>query len=266
MTGRCGVFFASGRTGSSFSRRVGLAVCAGLAALGYWYFVSPTVLTVAVGPRDGPEARLMRAYAEALAERRREIRLRIVPFDDVKSSAEALQQNKTDLAVVRPDVLLPVERLDRRDPARGGAHRPRPGREQDRRPRGRSPRSGSASSATTTRTFPPSAPCSGITTSPLRISPSCRSRRGAVAEAFRAKRIDALAFLAAPYPARRPRSWRAVRAASSGKVTVIPVDEAEALALQTPALSDDDDSRPEASPAARSCPPRTSKQSPSPIG
>jgi hypothetical protein len=87
---------------------IGLAVCAGLAALGYWYFGSPTRLSVAVGPRDGPEARLIAAYAEALAERRRDIRLRVVAFDDVKSSAAALEQNKTILAVLRPDVLLPV--------------------------------------------------------------------------------------------------------------------------------------------------------------
>jgi hypothetical protein len=65
-------------------------------------------LSVAVGPRDGPEARLIAAYAEALAERRRDIRLRVVAFDDVKSSAAALEQNKTILAVLRPDVLLPV--------------------------------------------------------------------------------------------------------------------------------------------------------------
>ena len=63
---------------------------------------------MAVGPRDGPEARLIAAYAEALAERRRDIRLRVVAFDDVKSSAAALEQNKTILAVLRPDVLLPV--------------------------------------------------------------------------------------------------------------------------------------------------------------
>src|SRR5688500_6591487 len=86
---------------------LGLALCTGLAILGYWYFASPTTLTVAVGPRDGVEARVIEAYAAALADGNRDIRLRIVPFDDVRGSAEALQQNKVDLAVVRPDVFLP---------------------------------------------------------------------------------------------------------------------------------------------------------------
>ena len=86
---------------------LGLAVCAGLAAGGYWYFVSPTRLTVAVAPRDGVEERLIRAYAEALVSENRDIRLRVVPYDGVKESAEALRQKKADLAVVRPDVALP---------------------------------------------------------------------------------------------------------------------------------------------------------------
>jgi len=37
----------------------------GVFALAYWYFVSPTTLTVAVGPRGGVEERLMRAFAQA---------------------------------------------------------------------------------------------------------------------------------------------------------------------------------------------------------
>ncbi|TXN81510.1 TAXI family TRAP transporter solute-binding subunit [Methylobacterium sp. WL8] len=49
----------------------------------------------------------MRAYADALAKGKSSIRLRIVPFDGVRESAEALRDGKADLAMVRPDVLLP---------------------------------------------------------------------------------------------------------------------------------------------------------------
>ncbi|MGU3665756.1 TAXI family TRAP transporter solute-binding subunit [Methylobacterium sp. A49B] len=76
------------------------------AAVAYWASRA-TVLTVAVAPRDGTEPALIQAYADALAKRHKEIRLRILPFDDVRDSAEALRDGRADLAVVRPDVDLP---------------------------------------------------------------------------------------------------------------------------------------------------------------
>ena len=76
------------------------------AAVAYWASRA-TVLTVAVAPRDGTEPALIQAYADALAKRHKEIRLRILPFDDVRDSAEALRAGRADLAVVRPDVDLP---------------------------------------------------------------------------------------------------------------------------------------------------------------
>ena len=215
---------------------VGLAVCAGLAAVGYWYFASPTRLSAAVGPRDGPEARLIGAYAEALAERRREVRLRIVLFHDLKSSAAALEQNKTVLAVVRPDVLLPVngstvailreEALVIAAPAANkisdvaGLAKKRLGvishHDADLPAIG-----------TVLRHYDLASP--NLTLVPL--------ERGMVAEAFASNRIDALAFLAGPISREATEIMGAVLAASNGKATVVPVDEAEALALATPALS-----------------------------
>src|SRR3954447_1371525 len=84
-----------------------LALTLALTALAYWYFAAPARFRVAVGPRDSVEARLIDAFAEALAHTRRDIRLDVVVFDDVRQSAEALRQHKVDLAVVRPDVFLP---------------------------------------------------------------------------------------------------------------------------------------------------------------
>ena len=84
-----------------------LAILLGVgAAVAYWASRA-TVLTVAVAPRDGTEPALIHAYAEALAKRHKQIRLRILPFDDVRDSAEALRDGRADLAVVRPDVDLP---------------------------------------------------------------------------------------------------------------------------------------------------------------
>lgn len=82
---------------------VGLAALAGLVVT----LSRPTVLTVAVGPRDGAEAALIEAYAKALVRNHEDVRLQVTPHADVRDSARALQTNRADLAVVRPDVLLP---------------------------------------------------------------------------------------------------------------------------------------------------------------
>jgi hypothetical protein len=191
---------------------------------------------VAVGPRDGPEARLIAAYAEALAERRRDIRLRVVAFDDVKSSAAALEQNKTILAVVRPDVLLPVNgstvailreealivvapTANKITDLAGLANK----------------RLGVVSHHDADLPAIDSVLRHYDLASPhLMLVPL---ERGAVTEAFASKRIDALALMAAPVARETAEIMSAVLAASNGKVTVVPVDESEALALKTPALS-----------------------------
>lgn len=82
---------------------VGFAAVAGLV----FTLSRPSLLTVAVGPRDGAEASLIETYARALSRNHEDVRLRVVPFDDVRDSAAALEQGKADLAVVRPDVKLP---------------------------------------------------------------------------------------------------------------------------------------------------------------
>ncbi|WP_443136724.1 TAXI family TRAP transporter solute-binding subunit [Methylobacterium sp. Leaf113] len=78
-----------------------------IAGLAYAYLTHPTTLVVAVAPNGGREPALLRAYAEALTKGKASIRLTLVPFGGVRESAEALQDGKADLAVVRPDVLMP---------------------------------------------------------------------------------------------------------------------------------------------------------------
>jgi len=88
-----------------------LALALAASAAAVVYLSRPTVLTVAVGPRDGPEAGLLEAYAKALSRAREDVRLKLVHYDDVRDSAAALQSGKADLAVVRPDVLMPENGL-----------------------------------------------------------------------------------------------------------------------------------------------------------
>lgn len=80
-----------------------------LAAVGaaYLFLTRPTTLVVAVAPNGGTEPVLMKAYAEALVARKASIRLKLVAYGGVRESAEALQAGAADLAVVRPDVLMP---------------------------------------------------------------------------------------------------------------------------------------------------------------
>lgn len=83
------------------------ALIAAIVAGAYVYLTRPTTLVVAVAPNGGSEPALMRAYAEALAGSKAGIRLRLVPYGGVRESAEALRDGRADLAVVRPDVMMP---------------------------------------------------------------------------------------------------------------------------------------------------------------
>src|ERR1700710_1159414 len=93
-----------------------ILLLAGVAPLGAggvaaWVLLQATVLTIAVAPRDGTEPGLIKAYADALDAAHENVRLKILSFDDVRESAAALQDGRADLAVVRPDVLLPTNGL-----------------------------------------------------------------------------------------------------------------------------------------------------------
>ena len=87
------------------------AALLGAGGVAAWVLLQATVLTIAVAPRDGTEPGLIKAYADALDAAHEKVRLRILSFDDVRESAAALQDGRADLAVVRPDVLLPTNGL-----------------------------------------------------------------------------------------------------------------------------------------------------------
>ncbi len=87
------------------------AALLGAGGVAAWVLLQATVLTIAVAPRDGTEPELIKAYADALDAGHAGVRLKILPFDDVRESAAALQDGRADLAVVRPDVLLPTNGL-----------------------------------------------------------------------------------------------------------------------------------------------------------
>jgi TRAP-type uncharacterized transport system substrate-binding protein len=82
---------------------LGLALSAALA----WALLTPTRLSVAVPRHDAAETGVIAAYARALAEHHKGIRLRLQTFDDYGGTAAAMERQAVDLALVRPDVGYP---------------------------------------------------------------------------------------------------------------------------------------------------------------
>lgn len=82
-----------------------------LGAFAYWFFGTPTRFTIAVASQDEAEATVIVALSHALKELKKDVQLHVVTFNTVHESALALQERKVDLALVRPDVLLPSNGL-----------------------------------------------------------------------------------------------------------------------------------------------------------
>jgi TRAP transporter TAXI family solute receptor len=85
------------------------AVLATLAGtlLVYQWVALPTTLRIAVGPIGSEDTRLVVAAAQYLARERSGTRLKLVLTDGVAASAEAIEKETADLAVVRTDVAMP---------------------------------------------------------------------------------------------------------------------------------------------------------------
>jgi hypothetical protein len=79
----------------------------GIIALTLRFAAGPPALRVAVGPEDGVNAKLITAIAHDLEHDGSGIRFVIIPVDDLKQSAQALAQGRSDLAVIRSDVSIP---------------------------------------------------------------------------------------------------------------------------------------------------------------
>ncbi len=73
-------------------------------ALGYFAYNQPTKLTIAVGPIDSYDARIIDAIALRLQNRRESVQLKVVYTDGSAASSEALDNGKVDLAVIRGDL------------------------------------------------------------------------------------------------------------------------------------------------------------------
>ncbi|VTZ52672.1 TRAP-type uncharacterized transport system periplasmic component-like protein [Methylocella tundrae] len=93
--------------------RPALLVTAGLlivvaAALAAYYFVAPhAILRVTTGNPGSPAHRFMAAFAATTTAQHPRVRLQLVEVPDLAASAKAIEDHRTDLAIIRSDAGVP---------------------------------------------------------------------------------------------------------------------------------------------------------------
>jgi TRAP transporter TAXI family solute receptor len=80
---------------------------AGIGAATLYFTYEPTTFTVAVGPPNSENVRVMQTFAQQLARERASVRLRVVVEAGPAQSAAAISSGTADLAIVRGDLGIP---------------------------------------------------------------------------------------------------------------------------------------------------------------
>jgi TRAP transporter TAXI family solute receptor len=83
-----------------------LAIVGALAG-GYYFAMRPVTLKIAVGPANSDDVKVVQALTQAFAQSKGYVRLRPIQTEGATASAEALAENKADLAIVRGDLDIP---------------------------------------------------------------------------------------------------------------------------------------------------------------
>ena len=92
---------------ATFVTAAGILAIVGLLAAGYYFATRPEVLRIAVGPANSDDVKVVQTLTQAFAQHRSYVRLKPVQTDGAVASAEALAENKVDLAVIRGDLDVP---------------------------------------------------------------------------------------------------------------------------------------------------------------
>jgi len=225
------------REGTYALTALALALIAAGGVVGYSLMSRPTVYKVAVAPADGPEARILAAFAQALAEGKRDVRLQLQSFDHVRASGDALAAKRVDLAVVRPDVSLPVNGLTLailRTEAVIVVAPEAAGIEE-------MPNLAKKRLGVVTR-HDADVPAVTAILAHYDLGPPAVELvplpPDAIQAALAEKRVDALAFVAVPASREATDVMRAVVGATKGRFRIVPIDEAESISQGMPALSE----------------------------
>lgn len=87
-------------------------MCAGVAALAFYYLSQPVTLTIAVGPPNSEDARVVNAIAQHFARDRANVRLKPMILDGgTRDTFVAIDKGQADLAIVRRDIGMPKDGL-----------------------------------------------------------------------------------------------------------------------------------------------------------
>jgi TRAP transporter TAXI family solute receptor len=90
---------------------IAIAAFLALVALGLFTFQwwsTPTTLRIAVGPMSSEDMRFVVGAAQHLAREHETVRLKLVLTDGIAANAQAIDEDKADLAIVRTDVAMPA--------------------------------------------------------------------------------------------------------------------------------------------------------------
>src|ERR1700748_2237568 len=92
---------------ATFVTAAGILAIVGVLAAGYYLATRPVSLRIAVGPANSEDVKVVQTLTQAFAQHRSYVRLKPVQTDGAVASAEALAENKVDLAVIRGDIDVP---------------------------------------------------------------------------------------------------------------------------------------------------------------
>jgi TRAP transporter TAXI family solute receptor len=90
-----------------FVTLAGLLAIIGAVAAAYYFAMTPVILRIAVGPANSDDIKVVQALTQAFAQAHSHIRLRPIQTDGATASAQALADNKVDLAIIRGDLNVP---------------------------------------------------------------------------------------------------------------------------------------------------------------
>jgi TRAP transporter TAXI family solute receptor len=92
---------------ATFVTAAGILAIVGVVAAGFYFATRPVALRIAVGPANSDDVKVVQALTQGFAQHRSYVRLKPVQTDGAVASAEALAENKVDLAVIRGDLDVP---------------------------------------------------------------------------------------------------------------------------------------------------------------
>jgi TRAP transporter TAXI family solute receptor len=90
-----------------FITLAGVLAIVGTLAAGYHFSTQPEILRIAVGPANSDDIKVVQALTQAFSQAHGHVRLHPIQTDGSVASAQALADDKVDLAIVRGDLDVP---------------------------------------------------------------------------------------------------------------------------------------------------------------